>query len=135
MENPRSVLLGSRAFWQGIDIPGDACQAVVIEKLPFDVPGDPLLQLRAEVLFGRGSRVFGDYQIPRMLLRLKQMMGRLIRTPEDRGIIVLVEPRADKPYFRRVVASLPPGARYHLVRLDDLDATVEDFLRRSGMRR
>jgi Rad3-related DNA helicase len=70
-----------------------------------------------------------------MLLRLKQMMGRLIRTPEDRGIIVLVEPRADKPYFRRVVASLPPGARYHLVRLDDLDATVEDFLRRSGMRR
>lgn len=131
MDNPRSVLLGSRAFWQGIDIPGDACQAVVIEKLPFDVPGDPLLQLRAEVLFGRGSRVFGDYQIPRMLLRLKQMMGRLIRTPTDRGMIVLVEPRADKPYFRRVLASLPPGARHHLVRLDDLDAVVEDFLRRS----
>src|SRR6185369_15788537 len=132
MDNPRSVLLGSRAFWQGIDIPGDACQAVVIEKLPFDVPGDPLLQLRSEVLFGRGSRVFGDYQIPRMLLRLKQMMGRLIRTPTDRGIIVLVEPRADKPYFRRVIASLPPGARHHLVRLDDLDAVVEDFLRRSN---
>lgn len=131
MDNPRSVLLGSRAFWQGIDIPGDACQAVVIEKLPFDVPGDPLLQLRAEVLFGRGSRVFGDYQIPRMLLRLKQMMGRLIRTPTDRGIIVLVEPRADKPYFRRVLATLPPGARHHLVRLDDLDAVVEDFQRRA----
>ena len=131
LDNPRSVLLGSRAFWQGIDIPGDACQAVVIEKLPFDVPGDPLLELRAEVLFGRGSRVFGDYQFPRMLLRLKQMMGRLIRTPTDRGIIVLVEPRADKPYFRRVVASLPPGARHHLVRLDDLDAVVEDFLRRA----
>lgn len=130
MDNPRSVLLGSRAFWQGIDIPGDACQAVVIEKLPFDVPGDPLLQLRAEVLFGRGSRVFSDYQIPRMLLRLKQMMGRLIRTPADRGIIVLVEPRADKPYFRRIVASLPPGAKYHLARLDDLDAVVGDFLRR-----
>lgn len=134
MENPRSVLLGSRAFWQGIDIPGDACQAVVIEKLPFDVPGDPLLQTRAEVLFGRGSRVFSEYQVPRMLLRLKQMMGRLIRTPTDRGIIVLVEPRADKPYFRRVVATLPPGAKYHLVHLADLDATVEDFLKRSGMR-
>jgi ATP-dependent DNA helicase DinG len=131
MENPRAVLLGSRSFWQGIDIPGDALQAVVIEKLPFDVPGDPLLQLRSEVLFGRGSRVFGDYQVPRMLLRLKQMMGRLIRTPTDRGIIVLVEPRADKPYFRRVVATLPPGARHHLVRLDDLDLVVEDFLRRS----
>jgi ATP-dependent DNA helicase DinG len=128
------VLLGSRAFWQGIDIPGDALQAVVIEKLPFDVPGDPLLQLRSEVLFGRGSRVFGDYQVPRMLLRLKQMMGRLIRTPTDRGIIVLVEPRADKPYFRRVVATLPPGARHHLVRLDDLDLVVEDFLRRSASR-
>ena len=135
MDNPRSVLLGSRAFWQGIDIPGDSCQAVVIEKLPFDVPGDPLLDLRSQVLFGRGSRVFGDYQIPRMLLRLKQMMGRLIRTPTDRGIIVLVEPRADKPYFRRVIASLPPGARHHLVRLDDLDAVVEDFLRRSDAHR
>ncbi|HEY2775755.1 MAG TPA: helicase C-terminal domain-containing protein [Candidatus Binatia bacterium] len=132
-ENPRAVLLGSRGFWQGIDIPGDACQAVVIEKLPFDVPGDPLLQLRAEVLFGGGSRVFSDYQVPRMLLRLKQMMGRLIRTPTDRGIIVLVEPRVDKPYFRKVLASLPPGARHHLARLDDLDAVVEDFLRRSGL--
>ena len=131
MESPRSVLLGARSFWQGIDIPGDACQAVVIEKLPFDVPGDPLLQMRAEVLFGRGSRVFGDYQIPRMLLRLKQMMGRLIRTPADRGIIVIVEPRADKPYFRRILAALPPGARHRLVRLDDFDAAVEDFQRRA----
>jgi ATP-dependent DNA helicase DinG len=86
--------------------------------------------MRAEMLFGRGSRVFGDYQVPRMLLRLKQMMGRLIRTPSDRGIIVVVEPRSDKPYFRRILASLPPGARHRLVRLDDLDAAVEDFQRR-----
>lgn len=131
MEGPRSVLLGARSFWQGIDIPGDACQAVVIEKLPFDVPGDPLLQARAEVLFGRGSRVFTEYQVPRMLLRLKQMMGRLIRTPTDRGIIVVVEPRADKPYFKRIVQSLPPGAKHRLVRLEDLDGEVAAFVRRA----
>jgi len=131
MDNPSSVLLGARSFWQGIDIPGDACQAVVIEKLPFDVPGDPLLQRRAELLIGRGSRVFGDYQIPRMLLRLKQMMGRLIRTPTDRGMIVIVEPRADKPYFRRIVDALPIGSRYRLVRLEDLEAAIDDFLART----
>ena len=129
MDTPRAVLLGARAFWQGIDIPGDACQAVIIEKLPFDVPGDPLLTRRAEVLFGRGSRAFSDYQLPRMLLRLKQMMGRLIRTPTDRGIIVIVEPRVDKPYFRRILESLPPGAAHQRVRLDELSLAVDDFLR------
>lgn len=130
MDSPRAVLLGARAFWQGIDIPGEACQAVIIEKLPFDVPGDPLLQRRAEVLFGRGSRAFSDYQLPRMLLRLKQMMGRLIRTPTDHGIIVVVEPRIDKPYFRRILESLPPGAAHQRVRLDELGLAVDDFLAR-----
>ncbi|HYD56759.1 MAG TPA: helicase C-terminal domain-containing protein, partial [Burkholderiales bacterium] len=81
-------------------------------------------------LIGRGSRVFGDYQIPRMLLRLKQMMGRLIRTPTDRGIIVIVEPRCDKPYFRRIVEALPLGARYRLVRLEDLETVVDEFVAR-----
>ncbi|MBI5504602.1 MAG: hypothetical protein HY899_07355 [Deltaproteobacteria bacterium] len=130
MDSPRAVLLGARAFWQGIDIPGEACQAVIIEKLPFDVPGDPLLQRRAEVLFGRGSRAFTDYQLPRMLLRLKQMMGRLIRTPTDYGMIVVVEPRADKPYFRRILESLPTGAAHQRVRLDELGLAVDDFLLR-----
>lgn len=132
MDAPRAVLLGARSFWQGIDIPGDACQAVIIEKLPFDVPGDPLLTRRAEVLFGRGSRAFTDYQLPRMLLRLKQMMGRLIRTPTDRGIIVVVEPRIDKPYFRRILECLPPGAAHQRVRLDELGLAVDDFLRGRG---
>ncbi|MFT4569632.1 MAG: ATP-dependent DNA helicase DinG [Hyphomicrobiaceae bacterium] len=126
----RAVLLGARSFWQGVDIAGDSCQAVVIEKLPFDVPGDPLLERRAEVLFGSGRRAFHEYNIPRMLLRLKQMMGRLIRTPHDRGIIVLVESRADKPYFRRLRDAVPPAAETHLIPASDLERVVEDFVRR-----
>jgi ATP-dependent DNA helicase DinG len=126
----RAVLLGARSFWQGVDIAGDACQAVVIEKLPFDVPGDPLLERRAEVLLGNGRRAFHEYNIPRMLLRLKQMMGRLIRTPNDRGVIVLVESRADKPYFRRLADAVPPGARTRLIPASDLDMVMEEFVRR-----
>ncbi|RMF23519.1 MAG: hypothetical protein D6760_05180, partial [Deltaproteobacteria bacterium] len=94
-EMRHAVLLGARAFWQGIDVPGDACRAVVIEKLPFDVPGDPLIQRRAELIERAGGNGFYDYSIPRMLLRLKQMVGRLIRTPTDRGMVVIVEARCD----------------------------------------
>lgn len=126
----RAVLLGARSFWQGVDIAGDALQAVVIEKLPFDVPGDPLLERRAEVLLGNSRRAFHEYNIPRMLLRLKQMMGRLIRTPNDKGIVVLVESRADKPYFKRLRNAVPPNAKIRLIPASDLSIVVDEFVRR-----
>lgn len=132
LESPNSVLMGARSFWQGVDIAGDACQAVVIEKLPFDVPGDPLLDRRSELLFGGSRRTFAEYSVPRMLLRLKQMMGRLVRTPNDRGVIVVVEPRADKPYFRRLQDALPPNARTRLVPISELDQAVREALERVG---
>ncbi len=127
MESQRAVLLGARSFWQGVDIPGDACQAVVIEKLPFDVPGDPLLQRRAALIEAEGGSAFLDYTLPRMLLRLKQMMGRLIRTPMDRGIIVVVEPRADKRYFRRLLDVVPEGAPHILAPIGELEAIVSEL--------
>ncbi len=130
MDADHSVLLGARSFWQGVDIPGDACQAVVIEKLPFDVPGDPLRERRAGLIEEDGGNGFGDYTLPRMLLRLKQMMGRLIRTPSDRGIIVLVESRSEKRYFKRLLDAVPPRAHHDIVPLRELDTVVESFLAR-----
>ena len=110
-----------------MDVPGDACQALVIEKLPFVVPCDPLFQRRMQLIDGEGGHSFPDYMLPRMLLRLKQMIGRLIRTPNDRGVVVVVEPRCDKRYFQRVLDTLPPRAAHRLIKLDDLSDALDEF--------
>ena len=133
LESDNAVLLGARAFWQGVDIPGSTCQAVVIEKLPFDVPGDPLVKRRCEKIERDGGNSFMDYMLPRMLLRLKQMVGRLIRTADDRGVVIVVEPRSDKRYFRRLIDALPPGANHELVRLDDMPEKLEEFVTLVGI--
>jgi ATP-dependent DNA helicase DinG len=102
------VLLGARTFWQGVDIQGPALQAVVIEKLPFEVPTE-LRKRREARLRAAGEDAFGRYTLGKMLLNLKQMTGRLIRSEEDRGLVVIVEGRTDKRYFRRLGDALPPG--------------------------
>ncbi len=108
--NGGAVLLGARRFWQGLDLPGDQLQAVVIEKLPFEVPTE--LRRRRELRLKRaGIDAFGRYTLGKMLLNLKQMVGRLIRSEDDRGVVVLVEGRTDKRYFRRLGEALPPGSR------------------------
>jgi ATP-dependent DNA helicase DinG len=106
--NGAGVLLGARRFWQGIDIPGDALQAVVIEKLPFEVPTE-LRKRREARLAEHGVSSFERLSLGRMLLNLKQMVGRLIRSEEDRGIVVIVEGRSEKRYFRRLREALPKG--------------------------
>jgi ATP-dependent DNA helicase DinG len=108
--NGGAVLLGARRFWQGLDLPGDQLQAVVIEKLPFEVPTE--LRRRRELRLKRaGIDAFGRYTLGKMLLNLKQMVGRLIRSEEDRGVVVIVEGRTDKRYFRRLGEALPAGSR------------------------
>jgi len=114
-----AVLLGARKFWQGIDIPGDRLQAVVIEKLPFEVPTE-LRKRRERRLASQGVAAFQRCTMGRMLLNLKQMVGRLIRTEEDRGIVVIVEGRTDKGYFRRLEQALPPGSRVSVATAGDL---------------
>jgi ATP-dependent DNA helicase DinG len=102
------ILLGARTFWQGLDIPGPALQAVVIEKLPFEVPTE--LRKRRETRIKQAGRdAFERYTLGKMLLNLKQMTGRLIRTEEDRGIAVIVEGRTDRRYFARLGEALPAG--------------------------
>lgn len=113
------ILLGARTFWQGVDIRGPALQAVVIEKLPFEVPTE-LRKRRENRLKQAGENAFERHVLGKMLLNLKQMTGRLIRSEEDRGIAVIVEGRTDKRYFRRLEDALPSGCRVEVVSRDEL---------------
>jgi ATP-dependent DNA helicase DinG len=93
------VLLGSASFWEGVDVAGDALSVVVIDKLPFAPPDDPLLAARLKQLRDDGGNPFRDWQLPQAAISLKQGAGRLIRTETDRGVLVIGDPRlVDKPY-------------------------------------
>jgi ATP-dependent DNA helicase DinG len=123
--NGAAVLLGARRFWQGVDIPGDALQAVVIEKLPFEVPTE-LRRRREQRMKERGIDAFGRASLGRMLLNLKQMSGRLIRSEEDRGIVVIVEGRPDRRYFRRLGDALPEGSEVVVASFADLPGLLAE---------
>jgi ATP-dependent DNA helicase DinG len=121
-----AVLVGSASFWEGVDVRGEALSLVVIDKLPFAPPDDPVLAARLESLERSGGNPFLDYQLPQAAIALKQGAGRLIRDEADRGVLVICDPRLiAKPYGRRILASLPP---MKLVR--ELDEAVR-FLQRN----
>ena len=105
---PRSVLFGTDTFWAGVDVPGDALSNVIIVKLPFSVPNHPVVQARIERIREEGGNPFIDFQLPEAVLKLKQGVGRLIRTRRDRGIVVILDPRVkSKSYGSRFLRALP----------------------------
>jgi ATP-dependent DNA helicase DinG len=108
-ETGRSVLLGTTSFWHGVDVAGEALSLVVIDKLPFDVPSDPLVAARIRRIRESGGNPFATYQTPAAVLELKQGLGRLIRSRSDRGILCVLDPRIrTKAYGRVFLRSLPP---------------------------
>ncbi|MFM7390344.1 MAG: ATP-dependent DNA helicase [Vampirovibrionales bacterium] len=107
-QTPNSVLLGTATFWEGIDIPGEALSLVVIDRLPFTAPDEPVHQATVDGMKAQGADWFGGYALPQAVLRLKQGVGRLLRRKEDRGVVALLDTRLrSKGYGKTVLASLP----------------------------
>src|SRR6185503_6432569 len=104
-----AVLFATSSFWQGVDVQGEALSCVIISKLPFAVPTDPVVAARQKYIDDQGGNSFYEYQVPSAVLTLKQGFGRLIRSLEDRGVLVLLDPRIRKQrYGQTFLKSLPP---------------------------
>jgi len=107
---PNAVLLATSSFWQGVDVVGEALSCVIIDRLPFASPGDPITAARIESINARGGDAFADYQVPLAILALQQGLGRLIRHRTDRGVLAILDPRLrTMGYGRRFLESLPPA--------------------------
>jgi ATP-dependent DNA helicase DinG len=118
-----SVLLATATFWQGVDVPGESLSLLVIDKLPFSAPGDPLHEARCEAVEADGGDWFRDFALPTAMLQLRQGFGRLIRGHEDRGVVAILDPRLrTRPYGRAFLAALPSCPL-----VDDLAAVAAFF--------
>ena len=107
-----AVLIGSQSFWEGIDVRGEALSLVIIDKLPFTPPDDPVLSARIDKMQREGRNAFMEYQLPRAVINLKQGAGRLIRDEADRGVLMICDPRlTTKAYGKQIWQSLPPMKR------------------------
>jgi len=121
---PNAVLFGTSSFWQGVDVQGEALSCVIIDKLPFAVPSDPVVAARMRAIEAEGRSPFFEYQVPQAVITLKQGFGRLIRSLEDRGVLVLLDPRLQRQRYGKVfLDSLPPYRITHDI------AAVADFFK------
>jgi Rad3-related DNA helicase len=120
-----AVLLGLKSFWEGVDIAGEALSLVVIDKLPFDPPDDPVHEARVKLMKEANEDWFNGYVLPQATLRLKQGLGRLIRTKDDRGVMAILDARLHTKYYgSRVVAALPPARR--TAKIEDVERFFQD---------
>ncbi|MEO5568620.1 MAG: helicase C-terminal domain-containing protein, partial [Gemmatimonadaceae bacterium] len=111
-DSGRAVLLGTSSFWEGVDVPGDALRGLLIAKLPFRVPTEPITAARCEAIEAAGGDAFAEYMVPHASLRLKQGFGRLIRSATDRGVVMIADSRVvSKGYGQTLLDALPPARR------------------------
>lgn len=123
-----AILVGSQSFWEGVDVRGEALSLVVIDKIPFAPPDDPVLSARIDQMKQQGRNAFIEYQLPRAVINVKQGAGRLIRDEDDTGVLMICDPRLiSKPYGRQVWQSLPP-----MKRTKELNDVLNFFARRNG---
>ena len=128
-----AILLGTDSFWEGVDVPGRALRALILNKLPFKVPSEPLTAARLERLAEEGMDGFMSYLVPHAALKLKQGFGRLIRTREDTGVVVLLDSRVvTKRYGQLLLTGLPPAERI-VGRWTQVRTKCEDFFARQGI--
>lgn len=125
VEKPNSVLLGTMSFWEGVDVPGDALRLVIIDKLPFESPFDPVIKARLKTMQDSGDNPFMNYQVPRAVITLRQGAGRLIRSNQDKGVLMICDPRIRTTHYGRVFLNSLPNMR----RSSDRDK-VSAFLNR-----
>jgi len=128
-DSPQAVLLGTDSFWEGVDVAGDALTLVVIARLPFRVPTEPLQEARAEAIERRGGNAFLELQLPEAVLKLKQGFGRLIRRQDDRGCVVVCDRRIVAKWYGRVFFESLPGPRVEVVPGEDLPDAISGWVR------
>lgn len=127
----RALLLGTNTFWEGVDLPGEELELLVVPRLPFLVPTDPWVEARSERMKARGENPFTDFMVRDAVLRLRQGVGRLLRTENDRGVVLLLDPRLHgKPYGMTFLKALPVPVRYCTGAAEAV-AAAEDFFRRT----
>lgn len=124
-DDGNAILVATSSFWEGVDVQGRALRLVIIDKLPFAHPGDPVLKARLNAIQARNGSPFFDYQIPQAVISLKQGVGRLIRDEDDRGVVMICDPRIrSKGYGKLFLSSLPDMA--HSNSLDDVRAFFKE---------